>query len=126
MAKYWQLRCTRDTFNLIDIRTGRAVCWGGIDGTGFVRGIDMPDDIRKSNPSRLAVLRAIGGQDKDGIFLRASAYYRDELAAAKELGTVAFVEDMQPWAANALLRRHFNQSLPVGSMTKDNINAALA
>ena len=111
MKSNWELCATRDTFNLIDKRTNRCVCWGTIDGCGTTRNIDMPDDIRRSNPSRLAVLRAIGDNSREGVLLRAMAYYRGEMQAAKEMGTVAFVEDMAIWAQAAIERRHFSVSL---------------
>jgi hypothetical protein len=114
MAKSnWSLSVTKDRFTLVDNRNGFILAQGRIDGSGCTRGIELASEVHKSNVTRLAVLRAIGdASSKEAVLARAMVYYRAEMQAAKELGKVAFVEELAIWAQAAIERRHWSVKLP--------------
>lgn len=98
----YTVKATRDTFRVMHPTTNALMAWGTIDANGQPRNIDLPDAVRKCNPQRLSVVKAIDSAEK-----LAEAYYRSEMEAAKEMGTTAFIEDLAHWARVILLRKYF-------------------
>lgn len=98
----YTVKATRDTFRVMHPTTNALLAWGTINAKGEACNIEMPDSVRKCNPQRLSVVKAIDTPEK-----LAEAYYRNEKEAASELGTVAFIEDLAHWARVIMLRKYF-------------------